>query len=96
MQKQQQHRDRYDIIRNILGIVSNTRPLYLNYMNKTRIGYTAGLTHIQTVEYLGQLVDLGLLVKTGPFYSYYEITEKGRRCLQLFNELDDDLKTRSS
>ena len=98
MQKQQQHRDRYDILRNILGIVSNTRPLYRNYMNKTRIGYTAGLTHIQTVEYLGQLVDLGLLVKTEfkPFYSYYEITEKGRRCLQLFNELDDYLKTRSS
>ena len=67
-------------------------------MNKTRIGYTAGLTPIQTVEYLGQLIDLGLLVKTEfkPFYSYYEITEKGRRCLELFNELDDDLKTRSS
>lgn len=98
MQKQQQHRDRYDILRNILGIVSNTRPLYRNYMNKTRIGYTAGLTHIQTVEYLGQLVDLGLFVKTEfkPFFSYYEITEKGRRCLELFNELDDDLKTRSS
>lgn len=27
-----------------------------------------------------------------PFYFYYEISERGRRCLQLFDELEGDLK----
>jgi predicted transcriptional regulator len=95
MQKQQQHRDRYDILRNILTIVGNTRPLYRNHTNKTRIGYTAGLTHTQTVEYLGMLLDSGLLVMTEfkPFFSYYEITERGRRCLQLLDDLEDDMRS---
>ena len=94
MQKQQQHRDRYDILRNILTIVDNTRPLYRNQMNKTRIGYTAGLTHARTVEYIKQLIDLELLVRMEfkPFFAYYEITERGRRCLQLFDEMEDDLR----
>ena len=46
------------------------------------------------VEYLGQSLNCGLLIKMEfkPFYSYYEISERGRRCLQLFDELDGDLK----
>lgn len=94
MQKQQKHRDRNYILRNILTIVDNTWPLYRNQMNKTRIGYTAGLTHTQTADYLKQLIDLGSLVRTEfkPFFAYYEITEKGRRCLQLFDDLEDDLR----
>jgi predicted transcriptional regulator len=63
-------------------------------MNKTRIGYAAGLTHAQTIEYLSALIDLGLIsrLEFQPFFSYYEITERGRRCLQLLAELEDDLK----
>ena len=94
-QKQKRHyRDRYDILRNILEIVSNTQPLYRNQMNQTRLGYAAGLNYPQTVEYLGRLVGSGLLIMTEikPFFPYYEITEKGRRCLQLFGELEDDLR----
>jgi predicted transcriptional regulator len=86
-------RDRYDIVKDILEIAFDTEPLYRNHMNQTRIGYKAGLTHPQTVRYLRLLIDLDLLILTDfkPF-SYYEITKKGRRCLQLFGELEDDLK----
>ena len=40
------------------------------------------------------LVNSGLVAKTkfNPFYSYYEIAERGRRCLQPFDELEDDLR----
>jgi predicted transcriptional regulator len=62
-------------------------------MNQTRVGYEANLTHPQTVKYLRMLVNLGLLVLTDfkPF-AYYEITRKGRRCLQILGELEDDLR----
>ena len=80
----QRQRDRYDILRNILDIVDKTQPPYRNYMNKMRIAYTVGLTHPQMVDYLGEFK---------PFYSYYEITERGRRCLQLFDELEKPFKT---
>lgn len=85
------HRDRHDIIKDILEIIYDTEPLYRNQMNQTRIGYEANLTHPQTVRYLRPLVDLGLLALIDfKAYSYYEITNKGRRCLQLFGELEDD------
>jgi predicted transcriptional regulator len=86
-------RDRYDIIKDILEIVYDAPPLYRNQMNQTRVGYEANLTHPQTVKYLRMLVDLGLLVlidfKPHPFL---EISKKGRRCLQLFGEIEDDLR----
>lgn len=86
-------RDRYDIVKDVLEIVYDTEPLYRNQMNQTRIGYEANLTHPQTVKYLGMLVDRGLLVLADfKPYSYYEITKKGSRSLQLFGELEDDLR----
>jgi predicted transcriptional regulator len=88
----QAQRDKFDIIKDLLSIVANAKPLYRNQMNQTRVGYTANLTHPQTVKYLGELADLGLLILTDHKpYSYYEITKKGRRCLQIFSELEDDL-----
>jgi hypothetical protein len=62
-------------------------------MNQTRIGYEAGLTHPQTIKYLRALVDGGLLSLTEfkPF-PFYEIINKGLRCLQLFGGLEDDLR----
>jgi predicted transcriptional regulator len=85
-------RDRLDILKDLVKIVYDAPPLYRNRMNQTRIGYEANLTHPQTVKYLRELVELGLLVLTDfkPF-SYYEITKKGRRCLLLFGELENDL-----
>ena len=98
------YRDRLDIVRNLLEGVNNNndddiKPLDRNYMSKTRLGFTASLTHTQTTAYLDELLDRGLIVETETHFKphpYYEITERGRRCLELFNELDDDLKTRSS
>lgn len=86
-------RDTYDIVKDILEIVYDTEPLYRNQMNQTRIGHEANLTHPQTVKYLRMLVDLGLIVLTDfkPFL-YYELTQKGRRCLQLCGEIEDELK----
>jgi len=85
-------RDRHDIVKDILEIVFDAKPLYRNQMNQRRVGYEANLTHPQTVKYLRKLVDLGLLILTDfKPYSYYEITRKGRRCLQLFGEVEDDM-----
>jgi predicted transcriptional regulator len=66
-------------------------------MNKTKVGYLAGLTYFQISDYLKKLVGLGLLemIDFKP-YPYYEITEKGRRCLQLLGEIDAILKVESS
>ncbi|HZD35226.1 MAG TPA: winged helix-turn-helix domain-containing protein [Nitrososphaeraceae archaeon] len=86
-------RDSYDIIKSVLSIVASAKPLYRNQMNQTRIGYEANLTHPQTVKYLRTLVDLELLVSIKfETFSYYELTRKGRRCLQLFCEVENDLK----
>ena len=88
-----QQRDRYDILMNILEIIYDTEPLYRNQMKQSRIGYKASLTHPQTVRYLRELVNLKLIARVDfkPF-PYYEITSKGRRCLQLFGEIEDDLQ----
>jgi predicted transcriptional regulator len=92
-QEQQRHRDRYDIVNDILQTVSNN-PI-IKRRHKTGIGYAANLTHWQTVTYLKGLIDQGLLRRIsddlGP-YSHYEITRKGERYLQLFGELENDLR----
>ncbi|MGH9984737.1 MAG: winged helix-turn-helix domain-containing protein [Nitrososphaeraceae archaeon] len=88
-----QQRDRYDILKNILEIIYDTEPLHRNQMNKSRIGYDASLTHSQTVRYLKELIDLELIdrVDFKPF-SFYVINNRGRRCLQLFGEMENDLQ----
>jgi predicted transcriptional regulator len=60
----QPHRDRYDIVKDILSIVSNTQPIYRSQRHQTSIGYAANLTHPQTVKYLKGLIDEGLLILT--------------------------------
>jgi predicted transcriptional regulator len=90
-------RDRYDIVKDILEIIYDTEPLYRNQMNQTRIGCEANLIHPQVVRSLKELVGLGLLTRIDfKPYPYYEITTKGKRCLQLFGEIDDDLKPEST
>jgi predicted transcriptional regulator len=60
----QHQRDRYDIVKDILSIVSNTQPIYRSQRHQTSIGYAANLTHPQTVKYLKGLFDEGLLILT--------------------------------
>jgi predicted transcriptional regulator len=90
---QHRQRDRHDIIHDILQLVSNTQPIYRSQRHQTSIGYAANLTHPQTVKYLKRLVDerLLVLIDSKPF-QYYEITDKGRRCLQIYNELHEDMQ----
>lgn len=86
-------RDKHDIVKDILEIVYATPPLFRTRRSQTSIGHDAKLTHPQTVKYLKGLVDIGLLILTDfrP-YPFYEMTKNGRRCLQLFGELEDDLR----
>jgi predicted transcriptional regulator len=95
------YRDRLDIVRNLLEGANNNKnddnddikPRDRNYISKTRLGFTASLTHTQTTAYLDELLDRGLIVETEfKPHPYYEITERGRRCLELFDKIDDDLK----
>jgi predicted transcriptional regulator len=89
----QHQRDRYDIVNDILSIVANTQPLYRNRRNQTSIGYAANLTHPQTVRFLKGLIDEGLLVFTESRpSSFYEITTEGQRYLQVFAELQQEMK----
>jgi predicted transcriptional regulator len=92
-------RDRYDIFRSILEVIynGNVEPRFRNYMNKTRIGRLAGLTFFQTTKYLKELVGVELIetIDLRP-HTYYEITEKGRRCLELFSEIYAELKVAPS
>lgn len=86
-------RDHHDIVKDILDIVYTTQPLFITRRSQTSIGHEAKLTHPQTVKYLEGLVDIGLLIFTEfKPYRYYELTMKGRRCLQLFSELEEDLR----
>lgn len=41
-------RDRNDILKDILKIVYDAKPLYRSQMNQTKIGYDADLTYPQT------------------------------------------------
>lgn len=89
----QRDSDRYDIVKDLLEIIYVTEPLYRNQMNQTRNDYEANLIHFQVVRSLKELVGLGLLtpIDFKP-YPYYEITTNGKRCLQLFAEIEDDLR----
>ena len=58
------------------------------------IGYDVGITYKMTLDYLAALVESGFLLmkktKSSP-YLYYEITENGRRYLQIYSEIQDSL-----
>ena len=51
---------------------------------------------VEYVWILDELLDRGLIIETETDFKphpYYEITERGPRCLELFGELDDDLRS---
>jgi predicted transcriptional regulator len=86
------YRSRYEIVNDILHIINDNPVIKKKY--KTGIGYSANLTHKQTVLFLRALIDQGLLRishDTGP-YGHYEITPKGIRYLQVFVGIEDDLR----
>ena len=85
-------RDYYKIVKDMLQIVTSKY-----CCNKTEIAYGAGLTHSQQKRYMAILVDRGLILLSSGENSpkVYEISDLGRRYLQLFAELEDDLRPMS-
>ena len=58
------------------------KPLDKSYISKTRLGFTASLTHVQTTT--DELLDRRLIIETETDFKphpYYENTERGRGVL---------------
>lgn len=92
----QPHREKYEIAKDVLSLllVSNSKSVISRRSANTSIGDAAGLPHVMTVKYLRSLADQDLLhisQDSGP-YTNYEMTEKGLRYLQVFAEIEDDLR----
>lgn len=71
------------------GVLSRSEPPSSYYKGKKkRITYDGELTYPQGSDYLDQLIesDQSKIVKHRP-YQHYEITQKRRKCLRLFEEL---------
>jgi predicted transcriptional regulator len=92
------HRSRYEIVNEILRVVQsrNQSPLSIYVCKPLHIEYGAGLTYRQMHYYTTSLVESGFLIRkqTKRFdpRQYYQITDKGRRYMQIFGELEDDMK----
>lgn len=92
------HRSRYEIVQEILqvALLRNQSPSSTYLCKQMHIEYGARLTYRQTRFYTTALVELGFLLRkknteSDP-YQCFEITDKGRYYLQLFGELEDDLR----
>jgi predicted transcriptional regulator len=86
------YRSKFEIVNDILRTVLESPAIKRRH--KTTIGHATGLAHWLTVKYLKVSVDQDLLhISHGNgAYEYYEITPKGIRYLQLFGELENDLR----
>jgi len=89
------YRSKFKIVNDILHTILESQALQRRKI--TTIAHSAGLAYWITVKYLRVLINRDLLRFTkGPEpYLRYEITEKGIRYLQLFVELETDLKPES-
>jgi predicted transcriptional regulator len=92
------HRSRYEILNEILWevLLRNQSPSSFYICKLLHIEYGATLTYRQTLDYLPAIVESRLLLKRktaklGTF-PHYEITDSGRRYLQVFAETQDDLR----
>ena len=98
--KNKVHRSRYEIVGEILRVVllRNQSPSSLYMCKPLHIEYGARLTYKQASRYITVLVEFGFLIemkstKSRPSHCY-EITEKGRRYIHIFAEIEDDLRPR--
>jgi predicted transcriptional regulator len=92
----QPHREKYEIVKDILSLLlaPDSKSVICRRSSKRSIGDATGLPHGITVKYLRSLANQDLLrisQESGP-YAIYEITEKGLRYLQIFAEIEDDLR----
>lgn len=86
------YRSKFEIANDILRTVLESPAIKRRH--KTTIGYGTSLAHWLTVKYLKILLDQDLLrISHGNgAYGYYEITPKGIRFLEVFAEIEDDLR----
>jgi predicted transcriptional regulator len=85
------NRSRTEIIRKILQTASNKGI----GLNKTKIMYSAFLTHGQVNEYLGHLIDNNLL-EQDMGNQKFRITEKGLGYLNLCEQIGDLIEKKNS
>ena len=85
----QPHRDHYEIIKQILQTVYTKAGGCKSF----ELAYLCQLTWPQFIQYRDLLISNKLLIpsNTEPTQRY-EITPKGQRFLQLFQEIEDDLQ----
>ena len=95
--KNKAHRSKYEIVGEILKVVllRNQSPSSQYMCKPLHIEYGARLTYKQATYYITTLVEFGFLIekkstKSRPSHCY-EITEKGRRYIRIFTEIEDDL-----
>jgi predicted transcriptional regulator len=85
----QPHRDHYEIIRQILQTVYTKA----GGCKSTEIAYRCELAWLQFTPYRDILLSNNLLILSNAEPSQrYEITTKGERFLNMFAELEDDLR----
>ena len=83
------HRSRTEIVIQILEIVGGSGS---HGFTKYKIMYNAFLNHAQLKEYLTILTDNDLLRYDLDCHSF-KTTEKGRRFLEIYNQISDIMKT---
>jgi predicted transcriptional regulator len=94
--RREPHRGEYEIINEILNIVSYSNSI--SGLDRKRckpidIVYGCCLTWHQFKVYLNQLIRLNLLNSTQTDgHQFYEITDKGLKYVQLFYELQAEMK----
>jgi predicted transcriptional regulator len=83
------HRENYEIVNDILQFVASKYNC-----NRAEVTFAASLTYGQQKRYMGFLTHKGLiLISSESDYSKgYEISQLGRKYLQVFAEMEDDLR----
>jgi predicted transcriptional regulator len=89
LHKHQLHRSNYEIVNDILQTVASKYDCM-----SLQISYSAGLTYCQVKQYVGLLIDRGLILISSKSEDFkrYEISDLGRCYLQVFAEIEDDLR----
>lgn len=81
------HRDYQEIINDILQFVATKYNC-----NMAEVTSGASLTYFQRRQYLSLLRANGLISSESYYCKGYEISDTGRRYLQVFAEIEDDLR----
>ena len=84
----EQHRDNYEIVKDILQCIASKYNC-----NISEVTFGASLSYHQQKRYLNLLKNRGLILISSEsnYFNGYEISILGRRYLQVFADIKDDL-----